>query len=68
MENLTKYTSTELLKLINDTKLKHDLLKQEIINYTIEVDELEKKINEKLEILTEFEKNYIELIEEINKR
>jgi hypothetical protein len=68
MENLTKYTPTELLKMINDTKVIHDALKQEIINYTFEVDEIEKKINEKLEILAEQEKNYILLIEEMEKR
>jgi hypothetical protein len=64
MENLTKYTPTELLKMINDTKVIHDALKQEIINYTFEVDEIEKKI----EILAEQEKNYILLIEEMEKR
>jgi len=68
MEDLSKYTPTELLKMINDTKVKHDSLKQEIINHTIEVDELEKTINIKLENLTEIEKNYIKLIEEINNR
>lgn len=68
MENLSGYTATELLKIINETKFKHDSLKQEIINHTIEIDELEMKINSKLNILTELEKNYIELIEEISKR
>lgn len=68
MEDLTKYTPTELLKMINDVKAKHDALKQEIIDHTIEVDEIEKKINDKLEVLTEIEKNYVELIEEINNR
>jgi hypothetical protein len=68
MENLSGYTPTELLKMINDNKIKYDALKQEIINHTFEVDELEMKINEKLEILTGLEKNYVELIEEISKR
>ena len=44
MENLSKHTPTVLLKMINDIKITHDKLKQEIINYTVEVDELEKKI------------------------
>jgi len=68
MEDLSKYTPTELLKLINDVKIKHEILRQEIINHTLEVDELERIINEKLEILTEFEKNYVVLIEEMNKK
>ena len=68
MEDLTKYTPTELLKIINDIKLKHDTLKQEIIDHTFEAEELEKKINEKIISLTEIEKNYIALIEEMEKR
>jgi len=68
MEDLGKYTPTELLKLINDVKLKHDTLKQEIINHTFEVDELEKKINEKIAKLDELEKNYVKLIEQIEKK
>ena len=68
MENLSKHTPTVLLKMINDIKITHDKLKQEIINYTVEVDELEKKINEKLILLEELEKNYIDLIEEMDKR
>lgn len=67
MEILSKYTPTELLKMINDVKLKHDILKQEIINHTIEVDTITVKINEKLEELNKLEKNYVALIEEINK-
>ena len=62
MEILSKYTPTELLKMINDVKLK-----QEIINHTIEVDTITVKINEKLEELNKLEKNYVALIEEINK-
>lgn len=68
MEDLTKYTPTELLKMINDIKLKHDTLKQEIVDHTFEAEELEKKINEKIILLTEIEKNYIALIEEMEKR
>ena len=68
MENLLSYSPTELLKLINDSKLEHDKLKQEIIDYTYEVDELEKIINQKLDNLVVIEKTYIELIEELNNR
>jgi len=68
MEDLTKYTPTELLKLINDTKKIHDNLKQEIIDYTYQADELEKIINNKINELTDTEKYYILLIEEMEKR
>jgi len=68
VEDLSKYTSTGLLKLINDTKIKHDDLKKEIIDYTYEMDKLEKKINEKLKILTEIENEYVLLIEELNNK
>jgi hypothetical protein len=68
MEELSKYTPTELLKLVNDTKLSHDTLKQEIIDHTFDLDELSKVINEKIAKLTELEKNYVELIEEMERR
>jgi len=68
MEELSKYTPTELLKMINDAKAKHDTLKQEIIDHTFDLDELSKLINEKIGKLTELEKNYVELIEEMEKR
>ena len=68
MNNYKNKTTTELLKLINDLKSNYDILKQEIINYSIEIDEIEKIINEKIIKLTNFEKNYISLIEEFNRR
>lgn len=68
MEDLSKYTPTELLKLINDAKNKHESLKQEIINHTLEIDNLEETINKKIEQLDEIEKQYVQLIEEMEKR
>jgi len=68
MEELNKYTPIELNKMINDVKEKHDKLKQEVVDYTYELDKLEKKMNEKIVIINELEKNYIELIEEITSR
>ena len=65
MEDLSKYTKTELLKMANDIKTKHDALKQDIIADTIVMDELEKKVNEKIGVLTELEKNYVNIIEQI---
>jgi hypothetical protein len=68
MEDLSKNTPIELNKMLNDIKIKHDTLKHEIINYTYEAEELEKKINEKIKILTETENSYVLLIEEMEKR
>ena len=68
MENLVNYTPTELLKLINDAKASHDQLKQEIIDHTFEIDEIERLINTKINQLDEIEKKYIALIEEMNNR
>jgi hypothetical protein len=68
MEDLSKYTLIELNKMINDTKEKHDKLKQEIINHSYEIENLERIINDKIEILDKIEKNYIALIEEITNR
>ena len=59
MNNLSDYTSTELLKLINDIKINHDNIKQEIVDYTFEVDNIEKIINDKIILLNELEKNYV---------
>lgn len=68
MDDYKNKTTIELLKLINDLKSNYDILKQEIIDYSVEIDEIEKIINEKIIKLTNFEKNYISLIEEFNKR
>lgn len=63
MVDLTKYSPTELLKIGNDIKAKHDALKQEIINYSFQLEELEKAINSKILELDNLEKNYIEIVE-----
>lgn len=68
MENLTKYTSIELLKIGNEIVVKHEQLKKEIINDTFLIDEMGEKINSKLEQLDELEKSYVMVVEEINNR
>ena len=68
MENLSGYTETQLLKMINDSKAEHETLKKEIIDHTFQVDELEKIINNKINDLAQIEKNYVVLIEELNNR
>lgn len=68
MENLEKYTPIELLKQLNNIKLEHDVVKNKIIEYTNEIDLLEKTITLELTILSDIEKRYIDLIQEINNR
>jgi len=68
MENLSGYTPTELLKMINDCKVKHEVFKKEIVELVDEVETLELKINARIDVLTAMEKNYVELIEELNNR
>jgi len=63
MQDLNKLTPTELLKRGNDIKARHDVLKQEIIADTHEIEKLEKLLNEKVEELQELEKNYVEIVE-----
>jgi len=65
MEDLNKLTPTELLKMGNDIKAKHDALKQEIIDISFEIEEFETKIEEKLLALDELERNYVAIIETI---
>jgi penicillin-binding protein-related factor A (putative recombinase) len=68
MKEFEKYSPTELLKMINDSKTEHDSVKQDIVQYTLELDELEKKINERIEYLNIIEDVYIKLIDELNNR
>lgn len=68
MEELNKHTPTQLLKMINDCTAEHEKLKKEIIDLTYQVDELQTKINSKIEDLTVVEKNYVDLVEELNNR
>jgi uncharacterized coiled-coil DUF342 family protein len=68
MKELSAYTAIELLKYINDIKSKHDTLKDEIIQHTNEIDDIEKIINDKLDKIKELEDEYIILIDEFNNR
>ncbi len=68
MKDLTKLTATELLKRGNDIKDQHDVLKEEIIADTYEIEKLEKQINEKALKLEGLEKNYVEIVEIISEK
>ena len=63
MEDLTKYTPTELLKMGNDIKTQHDSLKKAILADTYEMEKLEISINEKARQLEGIEQNYVEIVE-----
>lgn len=66
MENLNKYSPTQLLKLSNDICTEHENMKKDIVNITFEIEELENKLNEKALKLQELEKNYVDIIEKLN--
>lgn len=66
MRDLNKLTPTELLKMSNDIKAKHDALKQDILAMVDEMQGLEKKINTMVSELQELEKNYVEIVEILN--
>ena len=65
MDNLEKYSKTELLKIGNDIKAEHEKLKQEIIVDIDEMTKLEIGINIKLINLELNEKNYVEIVEKL---
>jgi septal ring factor EnvC (AmiA/AmiB activator) len=65
MEDLSKYTPIELQKMGNDIKAQHDKLKEELIADTYEMEKLEKRINEKIKLMQELEKNYVEIVEKL---
>lgn len=65
MEDLTKLTPIQLQKMGNDIKAQHDKLKEELIADTYEMEKLEKRINEKVRLMEELEKNYVEIVEKL---
>lgn len=71
MEEITSIkdlTATQLLKHINDCQNLHEKTKTEMVDILFEIEALEHSINEKSQILTYLEKQYVELIEELNNR
>lgn len=65
MENINELTPIELQKLGNDIKLKHDMLKQDIITLTHQMEELENILKEKAETLQDYERQYVEIVEKL---
>ena len=68
MSDLSKYTSTELLKMSNDIKTNYEILKKELVKHSLQFEELGKIINDKLVIFHEYENTYGKIMNEINSR
>lgn len=68
MEDLSKKTPTELLKMANDTKAEHESLKKKIIDQAMLIEEMEKKIDAFLKRIGELESQYVLIMEEIDKK
>lgn len=49
----------------NDIKAKHEKLKEELIADTYEMEELEKRINEKAKLMQELEQDYVKIVEKL---
>jgi archaellum component FlaC len=68
MESYNKLSDIELLHQINLVKKSHEIFKKDSIDLTIEIERLEKIVNEKLEELENIEKNYVDLMQEMTSR
>ncbi|MFW5847633.1 MAG: hypothetical protein ACOCVF_01760 [bacterium] len=63
--DFTKFSELELLKIANDTKKEHEILRDEIVEHTHEMDSIHKKINEKLSRLDVLENRYVKVMQEM---
>ena len=68
MESYNKLTDTELLYQINDSKKWHEEIKKETIGLTLQIEEIEKIVNEKLKELEIIENKYVGLLKEMTSR
>ena len=68
MESYNKLTDTELLYQINDSKKWHEAIKKETIGLTLQIEEIEKIVNEKLKELEIIENKYVGLLKEMTSR
>lgn len=62
------YTPTELLKIINDLNIEHDIVKKEMLGKLKEIELKEKEFNNLNEKLNNIEKNYLDYLTELNNR
>lgn len=68
MESYSNLKETELLREIDKCKERHETIKKEIIEITIDIEEKEKIVNSKLEYLENTEKIYVGLLQEMTTR
>jgi len=68
MDNLKDYSETQLLKFINDAERDHNEKKQDIRNVLDEYKEVEDRLNNEMDILSDIEKRYVQLMVELNER
>ena len=68
MESYNNLTDTELLYQINESKKWHEAIKNETIELTLQIEEIEKTVNEKLKELEIIEHKYVGLIKEMTSR
>ena len=65
--DFSKYTPTELLKISNDIKEKHNKIKENIIMLVDLIDENKEKINNNIDELTNLEEVHKLIMDEIEK-
>jgi hypothetical protein len=68
METYNDFTDTELLCEVNNVIKQYESTKKEIINNTAIIDELSKIINEKINVISDLENQYVKIIEELDNR
>lgn len=68
MEDLSKYTPTELLKIGNDIKSRVEMVKKSIIDDSYLIDDAQARINHNLVVMDDLLKVYDSIITEINSR
>ena len=68
MESYSNLTDTELLHEINMSERDHQALKDEITRLTLQIEEYEKSVNNKLIGLETIEKTYVDLMKEMTSR
>lgn len=57
----------DLIDKINKISMLHNSLKNEIIEKTYEIDKQQNEINDKLKTLSIYEREYVQLVDELNK-
>lgn len=68
MKDIKNLTLIELNNYAAELKIKHENCKSEIIQHTKEIEDIELMVNNKLNLLSEIEDEYVKIIEEVQKR